>query len=288
MKNIDDILKRSKPEVPDLPEEFSKDILLKINELGLEIAPRKTVKSVVNWINLIAGALFLILALLITNTAIFEVQMSGSLELLSFGSRFTADFAGYLPLDMIIPTLVIVAISSWLLWRSHMVKRGIALIAAGSIIVTSVGGTALAATDINRKIQSHIFEKETDIPVISWFFKERAKYHLNHPHFQMGQVTDQKKDHVLITDPYGNTQKIYLPGGMSVQKGQYIRLTGNFSEDGFHGNLMQHCNPSRVGKYFSHREMMKNMMGPKMMMQKGMMNKGMMKRYQMMHDSGKN
>ncbi len=283
MKSIDDILKEAKPEVPVLSENFSRSVMSKIDELGLEIAPAKTFGPSINWISLFSGALCLIMALLITNMAIFEVQMGGALELLSFGSRFAIDFVSYLPLDMIVPTLLIIGISTYLLWHSHAFKRHVAAIAAGSLIVSSAGGTALAATDFNTAIQSRVIRETYHIPVVSWFFKERAQYRLHHPHFQMGEVVERRKDHVLIEDPYGKMQKIFLPAGKTAEKGQYIRLTGDLAEDGFFGHDMQHCNPVRVGKYFSHMDMM--MKGKR---RGGTMNGNMMERGHMMHGRGLN
>jgi hypothetical protein len=282
MKNIDELIKKAKPAVPELPNDFSKNILSKINALGLEIAPRKSSGTLGSWSKLIIGCLLLVLGLIVTNNAIFQMQMSGSLELLSFGSQYTVDVAGYLPLDMILPILLITAMSSWLLWRSHLLKPGIALTAAVCFLITSIGGTALAATDINTQIQSSVIKEKTNIPIISWFYKERAKYHLKHPQFQMGEVLERQKEFVLIKDPYGKTQKIYLPSNMAVTKGQYIRLNGEQSGDGFHAANMQHCNPKRVGKYFSHMNMMGGKMGPGMMM-----NNGMMKHHRMMQGNDK-
>lgn len=273
MKNIDEILKKAKPEVPELPKYFAQNILQKINEQSLSIAPQKVLKSKNNWFYFTIGILLLGLALVSTNNAIFEVQMSGSLELLSFGTQYTTDFMQYLPLDMIVPTLLIISISSWLLWRSHLIKRGVAIIVAGSFLVTSVGGSALAATSINEQIQSRVINEKSDIPVISWFYKERARYHMKHPEIQMGKVIEKNSDYVVILNPYGETQKIHLPSGMEVKLGQYIRLNGKSRNGEFEAKAMQHCNPTRVGKYFSGMgEMMKNGMKGKMM-----------KHHQMMH-----
>jgi len=290
MKNIDEILKKSKPEVPELPISFSSDVLLKIKEQGLTISSQKMTSPIVNWFSFIIGLGLLMVALLTTNNAIYEVQMSGSLELLSFGTQYVSDFAKYLPLDIIIPSLLITAISSWLLVRSHMIKRGVALIVAGSFLVTSVGGSALASTSINSKIQASVIKEKIEIPIISWFYKERARYHMKHNSVQVGQVIEQNKHFVLIKDPYGQTQKIYLPGGMKVTPGQYIRMNGQVIENGFKATIMQHCNPTSTGKYFMHMGMMSNEMNGNMMkhhrqMQNKMMNGKMMGNRDMMRNN---
>jgi hypothetical protein len=282
MKNIDDLLKKAKPEVPDLLEDFSQKIISKINARGLYVRPQQTIGLATNWFNFVMGLLLLVFGLITANNAIFEVQMSGSLELLSFGTQYISDFISYLPLDIILPALLITAVSSWLLWRSHCIKRGITLIITGSFLVTSVGGSALAATSINRQIQETIIKEETEIPIISWFYKERARYHMHHANIQMGKVIEKNSDFILIEDPYGKTQKIVLSTARNIVKGQYIRMNGEPTENGFKASKMQHCNPMRVSKYFKfmgnsmpnkmHRNMMMpDNMGKKMMKQRNMM-----------------
>ena len=162
MKSIDDILRKAKSEVPELSERFSTNVLLKIKEQELTILPQKIIRSQINWFSLIIGIGLLMIALMITNNAIFEIQMSGSLELLSFGTQYLSDFTKYLPLDIIIPSLFITAISAWLLVRSRMIKRGVTLVVAGSFLVTTIGGSALAATSLNGKIQASIIKEKTN------------------------------------------------------------------------------------------------------------------------------
>ena len=272
MNNIDELLKKSKPEVPNLPEAFSQKIILKIKEQNLEIKPVGFSQSESKWISLIAGTLLMLLALIFMNNAIFEVQMSGSLELLSFGTKYAIDFANYLPLDMILATLLIIGGSTWLLWKSHLIKQGIALIAAGSFLVSSIGGSALAATRVNERIQSEVIKQENTIPIISWFYKERARFHMDHPNVLMGKVIEQTDNSIIIQDPRGKTVKIRLPSGTRVQTGQYLRLDGKQVNDGFLANVMQYCNPTTAGRYFSH-----------MGMNPHKMNKKMMEHHQMMH-----
>jgi hypothetical protein len=272
MKNIDEIIKNSKPEVPILPEDFGQNIILKIKEQNLKIKPPVTLQPGSQWISLISGILLMLIALIFANNTIFEVQMNGSLELLSFGTKYATDFTNYLPLDMISITLLILGGSTWLLWKSHMLKQGIALIAAGSFLVSSIGGSALAATRVNERIQSEVIKQENTIPIISWFYKERARFHMDHPNVLMGKVIEQKDNSITIQDPRGKTVKIILPGGTRVQNGQYLRLDGKQVKDEFLANVMQHCNPTTASRYFSHMGM-----GPHKM------NKKMMKHHQMMH-----
>jgi hypothetical protein len=276
MKNIDEILKKSKPEVPNLPDAFSQKVILKIKTQNLEIKPAGINIPESKWISLIAGTLLMLLALIFMNNTIFEVQMSGSLELLSFGTKYASDFANYLPLDMIFATLLILSGSTWLLWKSYMIKQGIALIAAGSFLVSSIGGSALAATRVNEKIQSKIIKQENTIPIISWFYKERARFHMDHPNVLMGKVIEQTDNSIIIQDPRGKTVKITLPSGTRVKIGQYLRLDGNQVNDGFLANVMQHCNPKVASRYFSHMGM-----GPHRM------NKKMMENHRMMHGDDK-
>jgi hypothetical protein len=181
-----------------LPDDFSQKVIFKINEQGLFINPKNTRKLAANWFYFVFGILLLVFALITANKAIFEVQMSGSLELLSFGTQYTSDFINYLPIDIILPVMLITAFSSWLLWRSNFIKRSVALIVVGSFLVTSAGGSALATTSINRQIQENIINEQTYIPIISWFYKERARYHMQHTNIQVGQVIERTNAFALI------------------------------------------------------------------------------------------
>ena len=58
MNNIDELLKKSKPEVPNLPEAFSQKIIIKIKEQNLEIKPAGILQSESKWISLFSGCVF--------------------------------------------------------------------------------------------------------------------------------------------------------------------------------------------------------------------------------------
>ena len=280
MKKLDDILKAARPVVPDLPIGFSKRVMSEIEKIDTVKIPVMSLSQHVKWRQLAGGVALLVLSLLIVNHIVFEIQMNGSVEMLYFGTQFLKDVFTYLPFDLIIPAFIVTGLSSWLMWNSKALKRGIAAIIIGSYLTTSFGGAALAATSINEKIQSAVIKENEDWPLVSWFFKERARFFINHPNFRMGRVEQSEGRFAWIIDPHGNKQKIELPASMRVQKGQIISMAGVASGDLFRASVGRHCSQGRAGKYFHHLPMMHNGMNQNMgghhrMMQRGGM---MMKR----------
>ena len=256
MKKLEDILKAAKPAVPDLPLDFSERVMSEIENIDLGTVPMNAARQSVNWKQLAGGILLLVLALAIVNNIVCEVQMNGSMELLYFGTQFLKDVFPYIPFDLIFPAIIVTGIASWLMWNSKALKRGVAGIIIGSYLTAAFGGAALAATGINQKIQAVIIKEKRELPLVSWFFKERARYFIEHPNFKMGQVQMSDGQFVWIVDPHGHKSKIELPTGMRVQKGQIISITGVRSGDLFRVSAGRHCNPGRVGRYFHHMPMM--------------------------------
>jgi len=136
------------------------------------------------------------------------------------------------------------------MWNSHAIKRGIVAIFIGSFLTTTFGGAVLAASGINERIRNGILREEREWPLLSWFFKERARFCVDHPNFRMGRVEKSDSRLVSIIDPNGKKTNVELPSGMSVKEGQIIRLAGSESGDIFRVNSGHHCNPGRVGRYF--------------------------------------
>ncbi len=271
MKNLDDILKAAKPPVPELPMDFSERVMSDIRKLEMAAVPVNSTRQLVNWKQLIGGVLLMLIALIIVNNIVFEVRMNGSVELLYFGTRFLNDVFAYIPFDLIIPAIIVTGISAWLMWSSKALKRGIVGIIIGSYLTTVFGGAALATTGINEKIQASIVQEKRDLPLVSWFFRERARYFIDHPNFKMGRVERYDGQFCWIVDPHGHKSKIELPADMKVQKGQIIRIAGVTSGDLFRVSTGHHCNPGRVGRYFHEMSMMrpgmnKQMGGPHKMM----------------------
>lgn len=256
MKNLDSILKTAKPAVPDLPLDFSARVMTEIETIDL--ATTSTVPSYlpVKWKQLAGGVFLLTLALVIVNNIIFEVQMNGSLEMLYFGTRFLKDVFSYIPFDLIIPAIIVTGFSSWLMWNSKAIKRGIAGIVIGSFLTATFGGAALASTGINKQIQTAVIKEKDEWPIVSWFFKERARYFIDHPNFRMGRVEQSDGKYVWIVNPQGKKFKIELPSDMMVNEGQIISVTGIESDNLFKVANGRHCDPGRVGRYFHSRSMM--------------------------------
>ena len=273
MKNLDGMLKAAKPVVPDLPTNFSQRVMAEIEKFDLTIAPAATLRGTIRWRQLIGGVMLLALALLIVNNVVFEVKMNGSIELLYFGTQFLRDVFNYIPFDLIIPAIVVTGLSSWLVWNSKALKRGLAAIVIGSYLTSVFGGAALAATGINEQIQAALIKEKKEWPLVSWFFKERARFFVDLPNFRMGRVEKLDNQFVWIVDPHGNKTKVILPPGMRVREGQYVSLSGHASGNFFKVNSGRHCNPGRVERYFHHMPMIHQGMDEKM------------KHHPMMHDN---
>ena len=279
MKKLDDILKAAKPAVPDLPMDFSERVMSEVMKIDLATLPLKLARQPIKWKQLAGGTLLLLLSLVIVNNIIFEVQMNGSVELLYFGTQFLKDIFVYFPFDLVVPAIIVTGMSSWLMWNSKALKRGIAAIIIGSYLTTAFGGAALAATGINEQIQDAIIKERREWPLVSWYFKERARYCIDLPNFKMGRVEKSNGRFVLIMDPHGHKSKIELPTGMTVRKGQIISIAGVSSGNLFRVSSGRHCNPGRVGRYFHHMSMMNKGMDEKMRKHHQQMPKeGMMKR----------
>ena len=264
MKKLEDILKAAKPAVPDLPQDFSERVMSEVRKINLATAPLIAAKQRINWKQLTAGILLLLLSLVIVNNIVFEVQMNGSVELLYFGTQFLKDIFAYFPFDLVIPAIIVTGLSSWLMWNSKVLKRGIAAIIIGSYLTTTFGGAALAATGINEQIQAAIIEEKRDWPLLSWYFKERARYFIDIPNFKMGRVEKLEGRFIWIMDPHGNKTKLELPVGMQVRKGQIISMTGVKSGDHFRVSTGRHCNQGSAGRYFHHMSTMNRGMDEKM------------------------
>lgn len=270
MDKLEDILKSARPAVPELPSNFSEQVMSAIAELEAEPA-----RSPISFLNLVMAFFLLLIGLLSVNSILFEVQMNGSMELLSFGTRFFTDAMAYIPFDLIIPAALIIGLASKMMWASKAFKKGIAAVIISSYLITGIGGAALAATGMNERIQNTLIERKIDWPVISWFYKERARFFVKHPNFNMGRVNKVDNGFAWIVDPNGREIKVELPNGQVVQKGQYIRLAGASNNGVFKGQDMNFCHPVKVKRYFHHKPMMKHHMKMRMNMKghRGMMNR---------------
>lgn len=276
MTNLEEKIKSYKPAVPDLPADFSNRVLSRIEEMGVTILLAKEQKSLMQWIRLVFGIILLAIGLLAVNNFIFELQMNGSLELLYFGARFFEEVFSYIPLDIILLALFITGIAAWLVGNSRFLKKSMTAIIAGCYLITGVGGVALATSGLNEQVQVRILQEKTSWPLLSWFYKERARYFVKHPNFRLGRVDQTEDGIVWLVTPNGLRIKVGLPQNTSVRTGQYLRLTGNKSSESFIANDIQFCKPKRVQRYFNHMKMMPGHMNDRMQIHHRKMHKGNM------------
>jgi hypothetical protein len=274
MSDIEEKIKGTKSKVPQLSTDFSQRVLSQIEELESVIQPWG---RGLHWIKLLFGLALLIIGLVAVNNSAFELRMNGSLEMLYFGTQFLNDMLKYIPWDIILPALLITGIASWLIWNSHLVKRGIALTIAVCYLVTGVGGVALANSGMNEQLQTQIVTTDKEWPLLSWFYKERARFFVRHPNFNMGQVVQSDDRSALVVDPYGNELRVMLPPQTVVKNGQYLRIRGEKGGKAFMATDVHFCGAGSVGRYFNRVGMMPDHMN------KNRLNRGMMRQHRMMH-----
>ncbi len=259
MDKLDRLLKAAKPSVPDLPSDFSQNVLTRIEQEGLEIHFRPTVVTH-SRLFLILGSLALAIALALFNYNSYALKMNGSLELLYFGFKFLGDFIGYLPLDLIIPSLALSALSAWMIWKSGFLRIGVIWLTMVSFLFTGVGGTVIAAVGINERIEAGIKGREKNLPWLSFFHNNRAAKFIHHPNFRMGRIEKIINDNLIVMTPHGDRINIKIPPLTRIKVGQVLRLSGQDSKAVFNAQDVHICNPSRVNRYFNHSDHHKKMM----------------------------
>lgn len=255
MKNIEDLLKAAKPPAPDLPKGFSDDVLLRISSENITVMQPEAASGIQKF-RMLSGIATLFVAIILFSYNSYELRMNGSLELLFFGTRYLGDFLGYLPWDLIIPSLLLTTFSVWMIKKSNLLKKSIAVIAIVSYLLTGVGGVAIASTGLNDQIEASITNKEKDWPWIGMFHHHRAKQFIQHPNFKMGRVEAIFNGSAEVVTPHGENITIKLPVNTSVAEGQILRISGEGEKAVFTAQRVHICNPSRVMRYFG------QMMGP--------------------------
>lgn len=276
MTSIDDLLRKAKPPAPDLPDDFSSELMQRIEKEKITIR-QSVVSEKSQKIRTFLGLGSLVLAIILFSYNSYELRMNGSLELLFFGTRYLGDFMNLLPWDLIIPSFLLTAFSIWMIKKANLVKRGLAVTAIISYLITGVGGAAIASTGLNEQIEAGISFKEKDWPWVTMFRHHRAMQFIQHPNFKMGRVEANFNGSARVVTPNGETITIKLPANTLVAEGQILRISGEGEEAVFTAQRVHICNPNRVMRYFG------RMMGPGKMMKdhscctgKGMMR--MMKR----------
>lgn len=259
MIDLERLLRKAKPAVPDLPEDFSSTVMEKIMQLDTSVVYIAK-RSANARIQLGIGILGLIIATLLFNYNTYEIRMNGSLELLYFGRQYLFDFLGYLPFDLLVPSLLVTLISIWMFRKSGIVKRGIASIVIISYLITGVGGSALAAVGFNDQIEAMISEYEKSWTWLTVFQNSRARQFIQHPHMRLGKVEKIVNGKAEIITPNGEKLLIQLPPQTDVQVGQYLRTSGMENQSVFSARKVHICNPSRVNRYFGHMKHHKMMM----------------------------
>jgi hypothetical protein len=251
MIDLEKLIWKAKPVVPDLPEEFASTVMEKIAQLDTStgVIAKRTPSARIQFG---FGILGLIIATLLFNYNTYEIRMNGSLELLYFGRQYLFDFLGYLPFDLLVPSLLITLVSVWMFRKSGIIKRGIASLVIISYLITSVGGSALAAIGFNDQVEATISENEGSWTWLKIFQHSRARQFIQHPHMKLGKVEKIVNGKAEVLTPNGETLHVQLPPQTDVQVGQYIRTSGMVNQSIFSARKVHVCNPIRVNRYFGH------------------------------------
>jgi hypothetical protein len=259
MDNLEKLLRAARPSVPDLPTDFEQMVMTRIVNQGVKFRSADT-NVLLQKVRIAIGLVMLAVSLVLFNYNSYELSSNGSLELLYFGTRYFFDFLGYLPWDLIISSMALTGLSVWLIGKSRILKRGIALIAVVSYLVTGIGGAALAATGINNTIEAGISRHEQSLPWLNLFQNRRAHEFIHHPNFKMGKVEEVENGVAVVVTPHGDKIRIQLPEAMLVKAGQVLRMSGEGNDTLFSAEQVDVCNPNRVGRYFSHLQHHQQMM----------------------------
>jgi len=263
MKTIDQLLKSAKPQVPELPADFSEKIMLRIEKEQVSILPATALRRLQK-LKVMMGLGALFCAIILFSYNFYELRMNGSLELLYFGTQYLGDFLGYLPWDLILPSLLLAAFSTWMINKANFLKKGIAVTAIVTYLLTGVGGAAIAATGFNEQIEEGITRKEKDWPWIGMFHHHRAMEFIQHPNFKLGKVEEILNGTVKLITPNGESVTIRMPENVQVEEGQILRISGQGKQAVFTAQKVHICNPNRVMRYFGkmvgHQDMMEHMM----------------------------
>ncbi len=279
MDNLEKRIKSSKPEAPELSENFSNRVMRGIEGLTI-LSPAKPLR----WIWIIGGAIPLTLAALFGSYSFYETSTNGSVELLYFGTRFLNDVWQYLPLDLILFFSLFATLSSWLFWKSRLLKVGVVGVTAGCWLIAGIGGAALAVSGFNEKAGETLEADRKEWPWLSDFYRRRARYFVSHPHFRMGKIVAKEDGFVWVETPRGEKIKVFPPPTLSgvyhppppsgvftpppnvdkvnmpgqdgqaaleeLRVGQFLRIKGKPKDGVFHAERMHRCEGRRFGRYF--------------------------------------
>lgn len=269
MHDLEKQLRLFKPKVPELRSDFSERVQLGIDELQFQ--PYKAPLAFSRWAKIGVGVSLLVSCLLLIDYIIFAMQMSGGLELLSFGLGYMRDTLNYLPLNLIVLTFVMTAGAAWVFQNSKFLKLKFLKMAFGSYLVVGTGGVALAASGVNEQIQSWAINKDAQKTILSQLFLSHTKYKVRHNHFRMGQVLSKINDQNLwIINPRGEKVKVSMPAHGQFKVGEYIKFSGDTIKGEFQAQEFRRCGPSTINRLFHHMKN-HNHHNPGMMKKHGMM-----------------
>ncbi len=253
----DKLLKSAKHNTPPLPVNFSATLMKEIDKRKLVIKQVK--KSVLkNAVNLILSILTVLTGIILINAVIFEIKMNGSLELLNFENEFILDFLSQVPYDLIFYSAAFI-IGGILFLRTNERLQQIAItnLSIIVVIISGIGGTALANSGVNENLQELELQGEINIPLMHHFYVNRARYDLAHNNVMIGLVKKVSENTAFIETPSGENINILLPEGTNVKQGEYIRIKGTKNSlNAFNAEIIQHCNSEKIRKYYNHHQNM--------------------------------
>ncbi len=251
MKTLEDRIKAAKPEAPALPSDFAQRVMDEVALRGAAILPARGIGLRRRFC--LGGALALLAAgILLSNGLAYEVRMNGTLELLFFGLRFLDSFLARLPFDLIVSVLVLSGVAAWLFHYGRFVRVAAAWVVLVSYGITGAGGLALAQSGLNERVSELAMTGERGWPLLGAFYHRRAHYRMGLAGFRMGRVVKAGSRSVRILMPNEEEVLITLPRDFVPKVGDYIRLSGMESGQGFRANRGQFCNPRSTGRYFRH------------------------------------
>lgn len=270
MKDLENRLRWIKPAVPDLPADFSDRVMTAIE--ALDASPSLIRQRTRRGGALAGGVLLLLLGAVLANSALFEIKMSGAVEMLAFGRRLLGPAFSLLPMDLIIASLMATGLAALLLRYSRFLRTALWRVVIGSYLFTAISGTSMAASNLNEQLQRNVLTSEESWPLVSRFYEDRARYQADHPRFRMGRVIKRQGNIAWLETPQGKRVTVRLSPSSEIALGDYLRAIGEIHAGTFEIEKYQPCHPRRVERYWCHMDMGGgNMMHHRMPMHRGMM-----------------
>lgn len=185
--------------------------------------------------------LSLILAALFLNLTFFGVKASGTLEFLAFGRKGILAFLESFPYHWILIGLAFFIFASVILSRYDIsYKRPFKMVLAILLLSVFVVGAVISLSGVNEAIEDRV--NQGHFPLMRPFYGKRHGMWRN---ALLGEVAEVKSDGLMVeivqekTVFIKFTEDTLFPAGSDFNKGDYIRVLGEWEKEVFNADVLQ-------------------------------------------------